>query len=127
MNDSQIVQKGVLDENLKLQDSTVEANQRVEEMKAKVESCEIALKQQEKVVSSLRSHESVLRSEMNDLKKNLQIANANQHEKEQLLEEVNQKLKSSESIIAAAKKCNSDLQSRCVELTKRLESERKTR
>lgn len=127
MSDSQSMQRGVLEENLRLHDQVAEIQIRLTEAQAKYEAVDCVISQQDIVIGHLRQVEQGLRGDISNIKKSNLETTGKRHVDEQELLEAQQKLSLTSSTLEATKKRNMELQARCDELGKKLEAERKLR
>ena len=85
------------------------------------------MKQQDSLILQLRVAEQTARTDVRGMKKTEAEESSNRHLNEQLLVEAEQKIKLAEYSVETSKKRNTELQSRCNELSIQWEMERKLR
>ena len=85
------------------------------------------MKQQDSLILQLRAAEQSARTDVRGMKKTEAEESSNRHLNEQLLVEAEQKIKLAEYSVETSKKRNTELQSRCDELSVQWETERKLR
>lgn len=117
MTESQSMQRGVLDENLRLHDQIAELHRKQGEEEMRIDHLQVQMKTQDAVISQLRSAENAARSEIQALRKTHSDEHSQRILNEQLVVEAEQKLKLAEHSAELAKKRNAELQTRCDELS----------
>ena len=85
------------------------------------------MKQQDIVINQLRTAEQSARIDVRSMKRTDAEEGSKKHLNEQLLVEVEQRLKLADHAVVTAKKRNAELQTRCDELSTQWEAERKLR
>lgn len=85
------------------------------------------MKQQDTLINQLRTAEQAARTDVRCMKRTDAEEGAKKHLNEQLLVEVEQRLKLADHAVVTAKKRNAELQTRCDELSTQWEAERKLR
>ena len=117
MTESQSMQRGVLDENLRLHDQIAELHRKQGEEEMRIDHLQVQMKTQDAVISQLRSAENAARNEIQALRKTHSDEHSQRILNEQLVVEAEQKLKLAEHSAELAKKRNAELQTRCDELS----------
>ena len=85
------------------------------------------MKQQDTIINQLRTAEQSARIDIRCMKRTEAEEGSKKHLNEQLLVEVEQRLKLADHAVVTAKKRNDELQTRCDELSTQWEAERKLR
>lgn len=93
----------------------------------RIEIVQNVMKQQDSLITQLRSAEQAARTDIRVMKRTGADESSNRHLNEQLLIEAEQKLKLADHSVGIAKKRNVELQNRCDELSTQWEAERKLR
>ena len=93
----------------------------------RVEILQNVMKQQDSIINQLRIAEQAARTDVRCMKRTEADEGSKKHLNEQLLVEVEQRLKLADHTVVTAKKRNAELQDRCDELSTQWEAERKLR
>ena len=112
MTESQSMQRGVLDENLRLHEQVAEMQRRQAEVEGRVAYLQGQLRTQEAAVAQLRAVETAVRGELLGTRKSHADEQSQRVLKEELVVEAEQKLKLTEHAVELGKKRNADLQVR---------------
>lgn len=127
IHDYQTVQRDALQDNLRLHAALEESKSALQEMEQKMELMKSLMTSQDQTVTEIRAGEQNMRSDYHTTKGDKQKVT---HERDRLLlqvQEAQQQAQEAETKLQAALRRNGDLQSRCDELSKQCESERKRR
>jgi chromosome segregation ATPase len=127
MSADQGMQRGVLEENLRLNDQVTVLQQRLREVETRLESTDKMMKYQETVFNQLRAAEQSAKTELHNYKASTQEAISQRSINDLEKEEWQKKIAMVENEAEKSKKRNVELQARCDQLTAQCEEERKAR
>ena len=127
VSEGQDSQRSICEENLKLQDQLAQLQEKHNTLEEKLQTSQIALRQQEAVITQLVSAEQKARTDLQSQKQSLTELQGKTREAELGLQQAEQKRAESEKVAEAQVNRNGELYERCKQMQGKLESERKTR
>ena len=127
VSEGQDGQRAICEENLKLQDQLAQLKQKHSTLEDKLQTSQLALRQQEAVITQLVSAEHKARADLQTQKQVLAELQGKTRDAELGLQQAEQKRAESEHVAEAQVQRNGELHERCKSLQGKLESERKTR
>ncbi len=127
VSEGQDGQRAICEENLRLQDQLAQLQQKHSTLEDKLQTSQLALRQQEAVITQLVSAEQKARTDLQTQKQTLHEMQGKSREAELGLHQAEQKRTESEKVAEAQVQRNGELHERCKQMQGKLESERKTR